>query len=101
MLVPEDYQERLYKYTHRGFRVIACASRQLVGVKWHKLHKLKRYGSIFFEILFTYIFIRNEVETGLTFLGFIVFENKLKPRTIPAITTLRNANIRQIMCTGK
>ncbi|KAI8048154.1 uncharacterized protein B0P05DRAFT_481058, partial [Gilbertella persicaria] len=42
----------------------------------------------------------NEVETGLTFLGFIVFENKLKPRTIPAITTLRNANIRQIMCTG-
>lgn len=82
--IPEDYQERLYKYTHRGFRVIACASRQLVGVKWHKLHKLKR----------------NEVETGLTFLGFIVFENKLKPRTIPAITTLRNANIRQIMCTG-
>jgi magnesium-transporting ATPase (P-type) len=44
---------------------------------------------------------RNEVETGLTFLGFIVFENKLKTRTIPAITTLRNANIRQIMCTGK
>ncbi|KAI8063072.1 hypothetical protein BDF21DRAFT_347397, partial [Thamnidium elegans] len=43
---------------------------------------------------------KNEVETGLTFLGFIVFENKLKPRTIPAITTLRNANIRQIMCTG-
>ncbi|KAG2228910.1 hypothetical protein INT48_004448, partial [Thamnidium elegans] len=82
--MPEDYQERLYKYTHRGYRVIACASRQLEGVKWHKLHKLKR----------------NEVETGLTFLGFIVFENKLKPRTIPAITTLRNANIRQIMCTG-
>ncbi|GAA5795327.1 hypothetical protein HPULCUR_000683 [Helicostylum pulchrum] len=82
--MPEDYQERLYKYTHRGYRVIACASRQLEGVKWHKLHKLKR----------------NEVETRLTFLGFIVFENKLKPRTIPAITTLRNANIRQIMCTG-
>ncbi|KAI7892078.1 uncharacterized protein EV154DRAFT_506232 [Mucor mucedo] len=82
--MPEDYQERLYKYTHRGYRVIACASRQLAGVKWHKLHKLKR----------------NEVETGLTFLGFIVFENKLKPRTVSAITTLRNANIRQIMCTG-
>ncbi|RCH94269.1 hypothetical protein CU098_007545, partial [Rhizopus stolonifer] len=39
--MPEDYQERLYKYTHNGYRVIACASRQLVGVKWHKLHKLK------------------------------------------------------------
>lgn len=82
--MPEDYQETLYKYTHRGYRVIACASRQLTGMKWHKLHKLKRH----------------EVETGLTFLGFIIFENKLKPRTIPAITTLRNANIRQIMCTG-
>ncbi|KAI8367719.1 hypothetical protein BD560DRAFT_331250, partial [Blakeslea trispora] len=56
--MPEDYQERLYRYTH------------------------------------------NEMETRLTFLGFIVFENKLKPRTTAAITTLRNANIRQIMCTG-
>ncbi|EIE82808.1 hypothetical protein RO3G_07513 [Rhizopus delemar RA 99-880] len=43
---------------------------------------------------------KNEVETNLVFLGFIVFENKLKPRTISAVTTLRNANIRQIMCTG-
>ncbi|CEG69341.1 hypothetical protein RMATCC62417_05429 [Rhizopus microsporus] len=82
--IPEDYEQRLYKYTHNGYRVIACASKQLVGIKWHKLHKLKR----------------NEVETGLIFLGFIVFENKLKPRTTSAINTLRNANIRQIMCTG-
>ncbi|KAI8989576.1 hypothetical protein BDB01DRAFT_782373 [Pilobolus umbonatus] len=82
--MPEDYHERLYKYTHSGYRVIACASRQLTGVKWHKLHKLKR----------------PEVEAQLTFLGFIIFENKLKPRTMSAISTLRNANIRQIMCTG-
>ena len=104
--MPEDYQERLYKYTHRGYRVIACASRQLAGVKWHKLHKLKRlyiFSTIIYILLngiLTFL-IRNEVETGLTFLGFIVFENKLKPRTVSAITTLRNANIRQIMCTGK
>ncbi|KAI9271989.1 hypothetical protein BY458DRAFT_509141 [Sporodiniella umbellata] len=82
--IPEDYEQRLYKYTHNGYRVIACASRPLVGIKWHKLHKLKR----------------NEVETKLTFLGFIVFENKLKPKTMSAVTALRNANIRQIMCTG-
>lgn len=43
---------------------------------------------------------RNEVECNLTFLGFIIFENKLKLRTTSALTTLRNANIRQIMCTG-
>lgn len=42
LLVPEDYQQTLYWYTHRGYRVIACASRRLDGVKWHKLHKLKR-----------------------------------------------------------
>lgn len=53
--VPEDYQERLYKYTHRGYRVIACASRQLAGVKWHKLHKLKRYT--FYIYLNDYIYI--------------------------------------------
>ncbi|ORZ24084.1 hypothetical protein BCR42DRAFT_317373 [Absidia repens] len=82
--MPKDYQEQLYWYTHRGYRVIACASRRLQGVKWHKLHKLKR----------------QEVECNLTFLGFIIFENKLKPRSVPALTTLRNANIRQIMCTG-
>ncbi|ORY96317.1 hypothetical protein BCR43DRAFT_491482 [Syncephalastrum racemosum] len=82
--LPENYQQVLYWYTHRGYRVIACASRQLDGVKWHKLHKLKR----------------NEVESGLTFLGFIIFENKLKPRTIPSLATLREAKIRQIMCTG-
>ncbi|KAJ8660316.1 hypothetical protein O0I10_003773 [Lichtheimia ornata] len=81
---PVNYQEVLYWYTHRGYRVIACATRQLDGVKWHKLHKLKRH----------------EVECNLTFLGFIVFENKLKARTIPSLKTLHNAGIRQIMCTG-
>jgi cation-transporting ATPase 13A2 len=50
---------------------------------------------------FTYdIFNRQEVEVGLTFVGFIIFENKLKLGTTPAIDTLRRANIRQIMCTG-
>jgi cation-transporting ATPase 13A2 len=40
--VPQDYSERLYWYTHRGYRVIACASKSLKNIKWHKLHKLKR-----------------------------------------------------------
>ncbi|KAI7870527.1 P-type ATPase-like protein [Spinellus fusiger] len=82
--MPADFQERLYWYTHRGYRVIACASRELKDIKWHKLHKLKR----------------QDVECNLTFLGFIIFENKLKLHTKDAITTLRDAKIRQIMCTG-
>ena len=60
-------------------------------------------GSIFLTLtmkLTEHIDYRNEVESNLTFLGFIIFENKLKPRTTSALATLRNANIRQIMCTG-
>ncbi|RUO97133.1 hypothetical protein BC936DRAFT_140919 [Jimgerdemannia flammicorona] len=41
-----------------------------------------------------------EVETGLTFLGFVIFENKLKPGTTSVVRTLQGANIRQVMCTG-
>ena len=43
---------------------------------------------------------RSAVESNLQFLGFIIFENKLKPGTIPVIKTLNQARIRQVMCTG-
>lgn len=43
---------------------------------------------------------RDEVESGLEFLGFIIFENKLKPATAGTIEELGQAGIRQVMCTG-
>lgn len=43
---------------------------------------------------------RSEVESNLTFVGFIVFENKLKPRTTGIIKELDAAGIRNVMCTG-
>ena len=43
---------------------------------------------------------RQEAESDLDFLGFIIFENKLKPGTISIIDELSNAGIRTIMCTG-
>ena len=43
---------------------------------------------------------RSEVEEGLQFIGFIIFENKLKPKTTSTIDVLSRANIRKIMCTG-
>lgn len=43
---------------------------------------------------------REKVECGLAFLGFIIFENKLKSGTARVIDTLNKANIRQVMCTG-
>ena len=43
---------------------------------------------------------REDAESKLDFVGFIVFENKLKPTTTKIIHELRDANIRTVMCTG-
>lgn len=81
---PEDYEDLLYQYTHRGYRVIACATKTYHGLSTTDARKLKR----------------NEVESNLSFLGFIVFENRLKPTTTRAIEQLNDAHIRTAMCTG-
>ena len=71
-------------YTHKGFRVIACASKTLPKLNWVKMQKMKRA----------------DAESNLDFMGFIVFENKLKPTTTGIIEELGRAHIRKIMCTG-
>jgi cation-transporting P-type ATPase 13A2 len=71
-------------YTHHGYRVIALAAKSLVNVSVKRAQRLKR----------------QEAESGLTFLGFIVFENKLKPSTPGVLAQLRDARIRRVMCTG-
>lgn len=43
---------------------------------------------------------RADAESNLDFLGFIIFENKLKPSTTGVIAELSQAGIRNIMCTG-
>lgn len=43
---------------------------------------------------------REEVENDLTFLGFIILENKLKPVTNSVIEHLHSANIKTVMITG-
>jgi len=50
------------------------------------------------SLIFLY---RDEVERDLTFTGLMIMQNKLKPETAPVITTLRYANIRTVMITGK
>ncbi|KAI9206515.1 uncharacterized protein BJ171DRAFT_558269 [Polychytrium aggregatum] len=82
--IPADYDQLLGQYAHHGYRVIACAHRRLEGQSWARVMKMKR----------------DEVERGLTFLGFIIFENKLKSGTMAVVHKLSKAKIRQIMCTG-
>ena len=43
---------------------------------------------------------RSEAESELDFVGFIVFENKLKSKTSAVIKELNDAGIRNVMCTG-
>ncbi|KAM0753330.1 hypothetical protein T439DRAFT_299617 [Meredithblackwellia eburnea MCA 4105] len=82
--IPEDYEQMLSYYTKHGFRVIALAGKSMPGLTWIKAQRLKR------EV----------VESDLRFLGLIVFENKLKPGTAPAIATFRSAHIPTRMVTG-
>ncbi len=84
MVVPVDYEELLSFYTHRGFRVIACATKHIETLDWTRVEKMTR----------------QEAESELEFLGFIIFENKLKPSTAAVIDELDKANIRRVMCTG-
>lgn len=43
---------------------------------------------------------RADAESELEFIGFIIFENKLKPTSKGVITELHEAGIRSVMCTG-
>ncbi|BEI83020.1 hypothetical protein CcaverHIS002_0308880 [Cutaneotrichosporon cavernicola] len=81
---PNDYEDMLSYYTRNGFRVIAIAGKSVEGLTWLKAQRMRR------EV----------AEHDLQFLGFIVFENKLKPGTAPNIHTLRAAHIACRMVTG-
>ncbi|CCM05018.1 uncharacterized protein FIBRA_07217 [Fibroporia radiculosa] len=81
---PQDYDDLLSYYTKRGYRVIAIAGKSVEGLSWLKAQKLKR----------------EQAESGLRFLGLVIFENKLKPGTAPAIQSLRVAHFACRMITG-
>ncbi|KAI1809165.1 hypothetical protein GGS20DRAFT_343323 [Poronia punctata] len=81
---PDDYDELLSYYTHKGYRVIACATKHMPKLSWVKSQKMSR----------------DEVEADLEFLGFIIFENKLKPTTAGVLKELNQSNIGSIMVTG-
>ncbi|KAF1419011.1 Cation-transporting ATPase 13A2, partial [Spheniscus humboldti] len=83
--VPVDFSQMLRHYTTDGFRVLGLAYKPLSTVM------------TFEEAL---QLPRDSVEGSLTFLGFLVMKNVLKPESAPVIHLLRNANIRPVMVTG-
>ncbi|XP_050178204.1 polyamine-transporting ATPase 13A2 isoform X3 [Myiozetetes cayanensis] len=83
--VPLDFSQMLRHYTTDGFRVLGLACKALGTV------------GTFEEAL---QLPRDSVESNLSFLGFLVMKNVLKPESAPMIHLLRNANIRPVMVTG-
>lgn len=81
---PSDYEEQLAYYTHKGYRVIACATKHIKKLTWVKAQKMTRANA----------------ESDLDFVGFIIFENKLKPTTAAVLDELLQSNIGCVMCTG-
>ncbi|GMF79574.1 unnamed protein product [Aspergillus oryzae] len=83
-VMPQDFEDLLNQYTHKGYRVIACAARYEQKLSWMKVQKMTR----------------GDAESDLEFIGFIIFENKLKPTSTETIAELNQAGIRTVMCTG-
>ncbi|XP_066922539.1 polyamine-transporting ATPase 13A3-like isoform X1 [Clytia hemisphaerica] len=83
--LPDNFEECLMTYTRQGYRVLALAHKSLPkSVHWHKIQH----------------YVRGQAESDLTFLGFIVMKNLLKPVTTSVINQLETANIRTVMVTG-
>ncbi|XP_038210252.1 probable cation-transporting ATPase 13A3 isoform X1 [Zerene cesonia] len=85
MSLPDNFSSTLNEYTSNGFRVIGLAYKKLDRkMKWMDAQRIKR----------------EMIEYGMTFLGFLVMQNSLKPETTHVIKELHEANMRQIMVTG-
>ncbi|KAJ8390400.1 hypothetical protein AAFF_G00107940 [Aldrovandia affinis] len=83
--VPENFSKVLEDYTKQGFRVIALAHRRLESKhNWHKVQNISR----------------DQIESGMEFLGLIVMQNKLKAESAGVLEDLHHANIRTVMVTG-
>ena len=64
--------------------MIGVATKHIPKLSWVKAQKMKR----------------EDAESGLDFVGFIIFENKLKPTTTAVLSEIREASIGTVMVTG-
>lgn len=75
----------LARHTQRGFRVLAVARRALPRLTYVRAQRVPR----------------EQLECELTFLGLLVFENRLKPESRDVLRNLSNADIKTVMVTGE
>ncbi|XP_006611115.1 probable cation-transporting ATPase 13A3 isoform X3 [Apis dorsata] len=82
--IPPDFGTVLQDYTSEGYRVIGLAHKSLNRLPYAKVQRLSRESA----------------ESDLTFLAFVIMENRLKPETTPVISALNTACIKTVMVTG-
>lgn len=83
--IPADFHTKLDVYAQQGYRIIAIAYKMLSRkMTYAKIQRISR----------------EKIESDLTFLGFVILENRLKPDTLEIINNLMAANIRTVMVTG-
>ncbi|UZJ53812.1 hypothetical protein CBS101457_003132 [Exobasidium rhododendri] len=81
---PMHYEESLDHWTRGGFRVIALAGKRWEDQRWETIQSKPR----------------EEIESDLTFLGLLIFENRLKEGSKDTIRLLNEGSIITKMCTG-
>eukprot|EP01022_Parablepharisma_sp_SALTPOND_P025544 TRINITY_DN598_c0_g1_i1.p2 TRINITY_DN598_c0_g1~~TRINITY_DN598_c0_g1_i1.p2 ORF type:complete len:979 (+),score=86.34 TRINITY_DN598_c0_g1_i1:10743-13679(+) len=81
--IPANFMDVLSKYTQKGCRVLALATRPL-NINYQQCQKVGR------EL----------VEKKLSFLGLLILQNKLKSVTPSVINKMQEAGIRTVMVTG-
>nr|XP_019003040.1 cation-transporting ATPase 13A1 [Kwoniella mangroviensis CBS 8507]OCF66501.1 cation-transporting ATPase 13A1 [Kwoniella mangroviensis CBS 8507] len=81
--VPEYYEETYRWYTRRGSRVLALGIKEM-NVRPEQINTIQR----------------DEVESKLTFAGFLVFHCPLKPDAVETLKMLNDSSHRCIMITG-
>lgn len=83
--VPANYEEEFKSFTRTGSRVLAFAYKYLEpNMREHNINKLDRH----------------DVESKLTFAGFLVFHCPLKEDAIETIRMLNESSHRTVMITG-
>lgn len=73
--LPDDYDRRLFDLSSAGWRVLSCAYRSLGAMSVEEAMRASR----------------SELETGLTFCGFLLIGNELKPTTVSTLNSVKAA----------
>ena len=87
--LPSNYYALCQTYALRGLYVIACAYRNIDPAEFPN----KSASQLSMAR-------RERMDKNLSFLGFMLFENRLKPETLSTIHELKDAQIRSVIITG-